>query len=183
MAKYDGRSPGRLAELGHCRRLYLSRYKGFSFDAMRQFGFLEALELDYTPITDLDGVERLGVSILKLTECRKLERLDALAGCSSVTLLSLALCNAVSDYSPIGAMEGLQSLFIEARALPSLGFLAGLRRLRSVALGVDRLVTGGVEPLFALDELEHLAIRKRLTKRGDVERMRERWPRAEIVVD
>jgi hypothetical protein len=182
-AKYAGGFPERLAELSQCKRLYLSRYKGFAFEFMSRFLALEFFELDYGSIVDLDGVQKLDLSILKLTECRKLERIDALAECRSVKFLSLALCNAVIDHAPIGAMKDLESLFIEARELESIEFLKELRNLRSVAFGVESIAASDLEPLFALDDLRHVAIRKKLAKPKDVQRMRERWPDAEIAVD
>lgn len=184
MAKYAGRDPGRLRELHHCQRMYLSRYKGFAFASMESFASLESLELDQAPIEDVDGVQHLpALSILALTECRQLERIDALAHCPSVKSLSLALCNRVQDHSPIGKMTGLQELTLEARQLHDLEFLRTLPALRSIAVGLDKLLSADLEPLFTLDGLTHLAIRKKLTKKKDVERMHERWPGAEIVVD
>jgi hypothetical protein len=145
---------------------------------------LDSLELDAAPVTDVDGIENArALWVLKLTECRNLERIDALAECAEVKLLSLALCNRVSDYAPIGKMTGLQSLFVEARELPSLEFVSGLQNLRSIALGVSKIGTGGVEPLFALDGLREIALRKKLVKPADVARMRERWPDAQVTVD
>jgi hypothetical protein len=184
MARYAGGAPARLAELRQCRRLYLSRYKGFDAQLLRGFDVLDSLELDAAPVTDVDGIESArALWVLKLTECRNLERIDALAECTGVKLLSLALCNRVSDYAPIGKMTGLQSLFIEARELGSLEFVRDLQNLRSIALGVPKIGTGGVEPLFALDGLQEIALRKKLVKPADVARMRERWPDAQVTVD
>ena len=183
MARYKGRCPERLSKLRHCRRLYLSRYQGFRFEFMSQFRALECFELDAASITDLNGVEALNASILKFTDCRALRRLDALADCKQVAFLSLALCNAVTDHSPIGAMKGLRSLFIEANAIESIYVLKGLSNLRSITLGVGKIVSKDLEPLFALRDLDHLAIRKKLVAPKDLARMRESWPGAEIVCD
>jgi hypothetical protein len=184
MARYAGRSPERIGELERCRRLYLSRYKGFRFEALRTLRGLEDLELDYASITDVDGMRDLRLSILKLTECRRLGRLDGLAGCATVKLLSLALCNAVKDHSPIGALAGLQSLFIEAREVVSLDFVRGMHDLRSITLGVDRIATGGLQPLFDVSGLREIVLRKNLVKpKVMLPRLRERFPDAEIVID
>jgi len=184
MAKYAGASPERLAELRQCRRLYLSRYKGFGFPLLHGFDVLHYLELYYVPITDVDGLQDVrALRVLKLTECVPLERIDTLAECPDVKLLSLALCNRIRDYSPIGRMSGLQSLFIEAKEIASLEFIRGCTNLRSIALGVQKIGTGGIEPLLALDDLREVALRKKLVKSADVDRMRKRWPDAQITVD
>jgi hypothetical protein len=183
LAKYAGRHSGRIAAMGRCRRLYLSRYTGFEFSALRDLRHLEYLELDYAPIDTVDGVQRLDLAVLKLTECRTLQRIDALGDCRNVRFLSLALCNAVLDHTPIGRMKTLQSLFIESRSMDSLDFLRTLPHLHTIALGVDKIVSGGIAPLFELQGLTHVALRKKLVKPKDLHRIRECWPDAEIVVD
>lgn len=126
--------------VSHAEILYLSRVPKARAELFGAFPNLIALELDYCMIENLDGIQHVPcLRFLKLTECRKLANLGALREASVLRGLRFALCNQVGDYSPIGSMNHLQYLTIEAKSCSNLSFLNSLRSLENVTLNLERV--------------------------------------------
>jgi hypothetical protein len=180
MGKFVGEHPERLQELTHAEYLYLSRYPKLTFDWLRGYGRLRVLELDFLQITSFAGIQEASrLSVLAVTELRRLSDLSALAGLSLVAL-RMGLCNKVEDYSPIGRVQRLRRFQVEANVVPSVEFLAGLADLRELGLAVNRIGGEWIELIAGLKHLEWLGIRKKALPRGGAERLRTALPDCRI---
>jgi Leucine-rich repeat (LRR) protein len=183
MGKFKGKNPERLSSISHVEYLYLSRYTGFSFSLLRGFSRLRFLELDYTSISDLSGIENASaLRVLELTECRKLADIGAISNVSKLRGLRMALCNRIRDYSPLECLTNLQFLAIEANQLPSLLFLEKLRSLQVVALPVGRLEDNRVPDLSSLTALREVSIPKKKWSVPLVDKLRSQLPNCEVEV-
>jgi Leucine-rich repeat (LRR) protein len=134
MGKYIGRHPQRIGEMSQVRQLYLSKYSKSSLLFLAPLQKLESLELDYTPITDLSGLEALRhLRCLALTECRQLEDISGLARSGSIRVLNIALCNRIRDLSAIGQMSELQVLKLQNNLMESIDFYRVFRTSESLS--------------------------------------------------
>ncbi len=180
LGKFIGKDPARLSELVHVEYLALSRYP-FTFELLAGFHALRVLELDFLQLKSLGGIERLDLKSLAISELRQLEDISGLRTLPLVGL-KVALCNRVMDYGPIGDMDRLERLNVEAKQVPSLAFLTRLRTLRRLGLAVDKVDSNVVEDVLALSGLQWLGIRKRLLGRGGLERLNVALPNCKVDV-
>ena len=183
MGKFTGKNSEQMSSFSHVKYLYLSRYTGFSFSLLRGFSRLRFLELDYTSISDLNGIESAtALSVLELTECRKLADIRAITCVSELRGLRIALCNRIRDYSPLERLTNLQLLTIKAHRLPSLVFLEKLTSLQRVALPVGRLEDSQVPDLANLTALREISVPKKRWSAPFVDSVRSQLPDCEVRV-
>jgi hypothetical protein len=68
MGKYIGKHAERINEMQNVKYLYLSRYKGFDFRYLQPLEHLNTLELDFTSIVHLEGVDKIpDLKVLSVT--------------------------------------------------------------------------------------------------------------------
>jgi hypothetical protein len=181
LGKFVGEDPERLSEFSHVEYLALSRFPKFSLDMLAGFGALRVLDLDFQRMETLEGIERLPLRVLRMTELRRLENISALSGLPLI-VLTVAICNRLEDYGPLGNLRQLLRCEIEARHVPSLGFLRRIGTLRRLALAVDRVDAAVVEDLSELSQLEWIGLRRRLLAPNGLVRLRQALPSCTIEV-
>lgn len=181
LGHFIGKNPERLMDFKHIEYLSISRYPKFDFSWLSVFGELLSLELDYLQLKTLDGIEKLPLKILKMTELRQLESISAL-GLMDLKVIEIALCNRIRDYNAIGDLYHLERFELEAKFLESLDFLRKLSHLRELGLAVDKVEKDSIEVLANLSMLERLGIRKRLLGRNGLVKLKEMLPGCKIDV-
>lgn len=183
MAKFNGRDPEMIEKFPQVRELYLSRYRGFQFSFLGGMPALSSFELDFTSVTDLDGIGSAGnLSVLQLTECRKLTDISAVEAAQRLRLIHFALCSQLRDLSPLGSLPELRKLFVEGRAVASLQFLPACRQLTDVVLAVDRIEDRNPEPLLEMKSLRRLTVASKALPRGFAKQLRSALPGCEVEV-
>jgi len=150
MGRYYGKSPEDIMQFNHVEYLALSRYRGFSFDFLGDFSKLTILELDFTRIQSLDGVEQVtSLESLHLTECRTLESIDALSQCSYLRALRISLCNKLHCLDAIQHCASLRFFGYEGNFIESIDFVRNLRELKVLVLNT-KVKSRDLEPLLRL---------------------------------
>lgn len=179
MGRYEGKNPEKLTILSHLQYLYLSRYPDFSFKFLSNFNDLEILELDFISIESLDGVESaIALKSLSLTECRRITDASALAKCSKLRVLDIALCNKLTLLDPVQDCKQLLYFRYEGKQLQSIDFLKGLRNLRTVILNA-KVESQDIEPIVDLS-IEKLLVKKRSFSNGEIERFQLGNPECKV---
>lgn len=152
-----------LSGAGHLRALAITMQSFGPERALARIGpvdgldSLEALDLGYSGLSDLDGVERLtGLRSLTLTETG-ITSLGGLETLAALEELKLAGCHRLTDLAPVAALSKLRLLNLSGRAaIADLSPVAGSTTLRWLGLSGQKLES--LTPLETLTGLETLAI-------------------------
>lgn len=164
---------------------------------------LEALQLQDVPAPPLGGISTLprlrrlvlvgatlrspaalaplvGLEVLWLLQCRKLESLAGIEALGQLRWLRVVGSRALHDLGPVAALHRLEALDVsECFKLASLAPIAGLEALRSVAFaGHDTVIEDG--DLHPLAGLPRLAMVQFLARRHYSHRQLRSWDWADI---
>lgn len=182
LGRFIGKNKDAIAFLHQVKYLYLSRYKGFQFEFLKNQKNLNTIELDLTPIISLNGVEEIqNLSVLKLIECRKLENIQALSKSKSIKVLDLRLCNRISDFSPVGTMSQLRVFCTDSYKMDSLDFLRTLPELNSLGLFGNKKVKLDVEIFQNLPQLKFFGTCRKILSKTAIEKLKTWCPKCEVV--
>ena len=109
----------------------------------------------------LTGIERFpSLKSLHLYQCRKLNRLDALANAQSIQTIRLSHCSALNDLSAIAQLHELRVLEIEScHTISSVAPLAQCKKLQRLQIAGDTVVADGDFSLLRkLEELKEVLL-------------------------
>jgi internalin A len=140
----------RYGELGALRRLELSQ--GRKLLSTRGVGELDFLGLYHQgALAELAGLPDLRV--LSLQTCKRIETLDGVAGCTSLTQLDVANCGDIASLAPLTGLRELERLgaWESTRVLDGdLSVLLTLPRLRELRMADRRGYRPGVSEIEAV---------------------------------
>ena len=124
-----------LAGLADLQELEISEAPVKSLEGIAGFKSLRRLVLMQLPLERLDGVEKLrGLDEVGLWFLRRLRSIGTLIELPALKTLVIDSCGKVSDVEKLGEVTTLESLVLDGMKLPSVTFLAGLTRLRTLKL-------------------------------------------------
>lgn len=110
---------------------------------------------DLADIEDL--AERSEIEDLALEACRKIARIDALAGCRGLRRLNLSECGDITSLHPIRALTNLEQVSL---------------------FGSTKIADDDLSPLAELPRLQRLRMKSRRSYRPSVEEIQARLPRS-----
>lgn len=145
-----------LGSLEKLRTLRIWKYKSKSADLseLSTLVALEELHITQSPITSLNGCERLkNLKNLELNYLGKLERLDALEWVAD-TLKSLRFdcCKKITNHEYVTCLHELELLAFDACGdIPSIGFIKKLPKLKSFIFVNTNIVDGDLSPCMGLE--------------------------------
>jgi hypothetical protein len=130
-------------------------------DLLKNFPLLTSLELvQARKIKTLDGIAHAkGLKFVSISYCPNLENIDAIGALSSVEFLELDGVKKIHGYGAIKNLKMLSKLIImQAGPVCDLGFLAQLKKLKSVVLRKVSIKNHDLSPLTNLPLLTHISL-------------------------
>lgn len=161
LRRCDLAAAGSLAGLAEgLEELAVDRPKVETLRELASLRRLRSLQIDAPPrLVSLEGIEGLSLERLEVSRARVLRSVGAVASLPSLRTLRLRGVREVTDLERVGEASPLEALEIEGGpALSGLGFLGGLRNLRSLSIDATEVAPGGggAAPLEALTGLRKL---------------------------
>lgn len=136
------------------------------FDAICEVTSLEALQIKWSSVRNLDAIRRLrALKVVSIGSSTRVESIEPLAELPSLELLEIENFRLVSDFSPLLRLRSLRDLSVTGsmwskQAVASLQPFAEMTWLKSLC--VDTSNVSSIRELAALTNLESLGVGGRL---------------------
>jgi Leucine-rich repeat (LRR) protein len=182
MGRYAGEHPEKIKELNHVKYLYLSRYPEFSFSFLEHFNQLEVLELNEIAIENLQKIDMaMNLQSLSIMECDSFESLSGISTSKFLKILDITACKKFKYFEGVQTLSQLIYFRYEGKNMESIGFLAGLKNLKVVALPT-KVLDRKLDAVLGLPNLEKLCIRKNSFDKATIQNFSQAKPDCKLVL-
>jgi hypothetical protein len=178
--KYIGKHPNKLKSYRNTKHLSISRYKGFDFSFLSDFKDLTVLELDYLSIDNLEGIELIdNLKSIQIIECKNLSSISSLTKIK-LELLSIIMCNKITNFTDINSLTSLRYLSVEGKTLDNVDFTKVLTNLEYLNLN-SKITHLNPDLFLKLKRLKRLYLKKTGIKKDLIAEIKQKLPYTEII--